>query len=212
MSLSVRKAQNLITELREKEIALGRAPETWYTYKNHVYGAANVAKIIASKINLNPNELYVCALLHDICRTEEDRVQRFHGILGYEKLINLDEKAARSAITHMFPWNEIPAFEKCRKLFYGNRKDYDFVCQYLQKSKPTDTDLLVQLADALANKDGFVTLEQRAKEVVERHRLESENVQELLQPYYKLKSYFDQKLGCNVYSLFSKLQINTRER
>ncbi len=83
MSLSIQEAKDLINNLKEKEIALGRAPETWYTYENHVYGAANVAKTIASKIKgMNANEIYICALLHDISRTEEDREQHFHGILG----------------------------------------------------------------------------------------------------------------------------------
>lgn len=83
MSLSIQEAKDLINNLKEKEIALGRAPETWYTYENHVYGAANVAKTIASKIKgMNADEIYIYALLHDICRTEEDREQRFHGILG----------------------------------------------------------------------------------------------------------------------------------
>ena len=87
MSLSIHEAEDLISDVREREIALGRAPETWYTYENHLYGAANVAQIIATHIKtLNPKEIYVSALLHDICKTEENRIQRFHGILGYETL------------------------------------------------------------------------------------------------------------------------------
>lgn len=87
MSLSIQKAKDLISDVREREIALGRAPETWYTYENHVYGTANVAQMIATHIKgLNPKEIYVSALLHDICKTEENRIQRFHGILGYENL------------------------------------------------------------------------------------------------------------------------------
>lgn len=207
MSLSISQASDLIDNLKQTEIALGRPPETWYTYSNHVYGAAKVAKTIASKISdMNPDEMYVCALLHDISRTEEDRKQRFHGILGFEKLIDKDEKAAHCALIHMFPWNVLPPFEKCGKLFYGNKKDYDFTADYIKKHTLSDTDLLVQLADGLANKDGIVTLEQRAKEVAERHRFE--NVQELLQPYCKIKSYFDKKIGTDIYSLFNQQPIS----
>lgn len=211
MSLSIQEAKDLITELKEKEIALGRAPETWYTYENHVYGAASAARTIAEKIkDMNPEKVYISALLHDICRTEEDREQRFHGLLGYEKLIDKDESAARSAITHMFPWNELPAFENCSKMFYGNKKDYDFVAAYIQNIQTTDTDLLIQLADTLANKDGIVTLEQRAKEYAERCNIIIPK--EKLQPRYELKAYFDNKVGCNIYSLFTKLSIPAKER
>lgn len=211
MSLSVQQAKDLITKLKEKEIALGRSPETWYTYENHVYGAANVAQTIAAKIkDMNPEKVYISALLHDISRTEEDREKRFHGLLGYEKLIDKDEAAARSAILHMFPWNKISSFANCSKMFYNNKKDYDFVASYLQSTKPTDTDLLIQLADSLANKNGIVTLEQRAKEYSERHRVEI--TQEVIQPRYELKTYFDKKVGCNIYNLFTKLPTPTRER
>ena len=116
--LTKTEAKSLIDQLRDKEISLGRAPETWYTYENHVLGVAKVAQTIAQKIEgLNPDRIYVAAMLHDISRTEEEREKRFHGILGYEKLINLDADAARSAITHMFPWNIMPSFESCSKMF-----------------------------------------------------------------------------------------------
>lgn len=47
------------------------------------------AVTIASKIKgLDAEQAYVGALLHDICRTNERNEKRFHGISGYEKLIN----------------------------------------------------------------------------------------------------------------------------
>ena len=56
-----------------------------------------------------------------------------------------------------------------------------------------------ELADNLANKDGIVTLEQRATEYSKRHGIEIP--QEMIEPRYKLKSYFDTKVGCDVYDL-----------
>lgn len=41
-------------------------------------------------------------------------------------------------------------------------------------------DLLIQLADGLANKDGFVTLEQRARDYSERHGVP--NKKEMVEP------------------------------
>lgn len=199
--LTKTEAKNLIDQLRDKEISLGRAPETWYTYENHVLGVAKVAQTIAQKIEgLNPERIYVAAMLHDISRTEEEREKRFHGILGYEKLINLDADAARSAITHMFPWNIIPPFESCSKMFFGNKADYDFVASFLKNNPRTDVDLLIQLSDTMANKDGIVTLEQRAQEFAQRHNISIPK--EMIEPRYKLKAYFDDKIGGNVYDLF----------
>ncbi len=203
MYLSIQEAQNLITQLKEKEISLGRAPETWFTYENHVYGVANVAKTIASHIkNMDADKVYISAILHDICRTEEDREQRFHGILGYEKLIDKDEKAARAAILHMFPWGKIPPFEKCSKMFFEKIEDYNFVADFINNTELNDVDLLIQLSDSLANKDGIVTLEQRAKEYSERHGIEISP--SVIQPRQELKTYFDKKLGLNIYNFFSQ--------
>lgn len=215
MSLSIQDTKGLIAEVKEREIALGRAPETWYTYENHVYGVANVARTIASKIKgMDEEQAYVNALLHDICKTEENRVQRFHGILGYEKLIDRDEKVARAAIVHMFPWNKIPSFEKCSQMFFGNKKDYDFVSAYLNEHEATDSDFLIQLSDTLANKNGIVTIEQRAEEYAQRNglNLTSSLVQEMLAPRFELKEYFDKKIGGDVYKLFTKVPTVSRER
>lgn len=201
--LSIKQAKELITELKQREISLGRQPETWYTYENHIMGVANVAQTIALKIpNINADEIYISALLHDICRTEEDRKQRFHGILGYEKLKDMDEKAARSALLHMFPWNKLPEYEKCSKMFFTQKADYDFIKNYITSHKTTDEDLLIQLADGLANKNGIVTLAQRAEEYSKRHGIEIPK--EMIEPRYKLKTYFDTKAGCDIYSLLLK--------
>jgi len=198
--ISIEQAKKLIQNLKEREIILGRSPETWFTYENHVFGVANVAKIIASKIpTMNADEIYVSALLHDICRTEETRQQRFHGILGYEKLKDMDDKAARSALLHMFPWNKLPDYEQCSKMFFDKKEDYAFVESYINTHEASDEDLLIQLSDGLANKDGIVTLEQRAKEYSERHGVEIPR--EVIEPRYKLKAYFDAKVGCDIYGL-----------
>ena len=77
--------------------------------------------------------------------------------------------------------------------------DYDFIANYINSHETTDEDLLVQLADSLANKDGIVTLEQRVKEYSQRHG--AEMPQEVVEARYKLKSYFDNKIGCDIYSL-----------
>ena len=211
MSLSIQEAKNLIAEIKARDTALGRDMSRWWMYENHIVTTAKVAKTIASKIKgMDAEQAYVGALLHDICRTNERNEKRFHGISGYEKLINLDENAARSALLHMFLWNELPKFENCTEMFFGNKKDYDFIANYIQNTTTTDYDLLFQLADNLANKNGFVTIEQRAKDLEERRGIKLSK--EWLDTRHKLKAYFDQKIGYDIYSLFNKHPTNTRER
>ena len=151
---------------------------------------------------MNPNHLYVMGLLHDICRTEEERAQRFHGILGYEKLIQFDKDVARTCLLHTFAWNELPPYRQCAQAFYNKKEDYQFIAEFIQNNHPREEDYLIQLCDALANKNGFVTIEERAQEVLERHR-QSQDFMDIVR-INELKHHFDQKIGCNVYDLFEK--------
>lgn len=201
--LSINKAHKMINDLKNHEISLGRDPKTWYTYENHVYGVAKIAKIIASKLKtMNPDRLYVMGLLHDISRTEDDRLQRFHGILGYEKLIRIDPDAARACLLHTFPWNELPPYRQYTKLFYQSKKDYQFIADFIKQNPPKEEDYLIQLCDHLANKNGLVTIEERAKEVMERHR-KSQDFVDIVR-INELKQYFDQKIECDIYTLYEK--------
>ena len=201
MVLSIAKAQKMIKDLKNREISLGRDPKTWYTYENHICGVAQIAKIIAGKLKtMNPDHLYVMGLLHDICRTEDRRTKRFHGIAGYEKLIQSDPEAARACLLHTFPWNELPPYRQCATLFYQRKKDYQFIADFIRKNPPKDEDYLIQLCDYLANKNGFVTIEERAEEIIERHR----NTQDFadIVKINELKEYFEEKIGENIYDLF----------
>ena len=82
-------------------------------------------------------------------------------------------------------------------------------CQPLFQSHNADThplndyDRLIQLADSLANSSGIVTLEQRLAEYSRRHHCEISK--EMIEPRLKLKSYFDNKIGENIYNLFNKI-------
>ena len=199
--LSVAQAQKIIDDLKCYEISLGRDPKTWYTYKNHVYGVAQIAKMLAAKIpSMDPNRLYVMGLLHDICRIEEDRIKRFHGILGYEKMIHIDKDVARECLLHTFAWNKLPPYQKCSKLFFYQKKDYEFVARFIKNNPPKEEDYLIQLCDNLANKDGFVTIEQRAKELLERKGW-SYIVQYDFEKTNEIKVYFEKKTKCKIYDL-----------
>ena len=202
MAISLVEANNLIDELKKSEISLGRNPNTWYLYENHVKSTAKIAKMIASEIaSMDENRVYIMGLLHDICKTEEVRKQRFHGILGYEKLCNKDMDVARICLIHMFPWNRISSYSECKNLFYDNKDDYDFIVNFVANNKSKDEDFLIQLCDNLANKDGFVTLEQRAIEYRERHG--NVNVDDIVIVSKEIKEYFESKIGHDIYDFFS---------
>ena len=113
-----------------------------------------------------------------------------------------DEDAARSSLLHTFLWNRLPAYEECAGLFYNQKKDYEFVADFLKHHVTQEEDSLIQLWEYLANKDGFVTIEQRIAELIERKgRLHSDQIPTLVN---ELKTYFDKKINDNVYNLFNQ--------
>ncbi|MCL1902240.1 MAG: HD domain-containing protein [Alphaproteobacteria bacterium] len=201
MPITTAQAKDMISAVRDRWVSLGRAPDTLYLYDNHVNGVAFVAKTIAAKIGgIDPDAAYVSGLLHDIAKIDESpesHMGRFHGILGYEKLRNIDSDAARAALLHEIPWNKVEAVEY---KFMGNHEDYEFVKNYIAENPLRDQDLLIQLADTMANKDGIVTLERRRAEYEARNNTKIPS--ELIEPYIEIKHYFDKKIGGDVYDLF----------
>ena len=203
MTISVIQARQMVKDLKDREILLGRDPKTWYTYHNHVYGVAKVAKMIAHKTGtMDENRLYVMGLLHDICRTEENRFQRFHGILGYEKLVKRDPEVARICLLHSFPWDKIASYRVCADQFYHRKEDYQFIVDFIKKNQPKEEDYLIQLCDNLANKNGFVTIEERIDELIKRRGVC--DIQNGVKRVNEIKRYFDQKIGCDIYGLLGK--------
>ena len=70
----------------------------------------------------------------------------------------------------------------------------------MKHNPPTEEDYLVQLCDYLANKDGFVTIEQRIGELIER-KGHAASFQVIAQKANELKHHFEQKIGCDIYGL-----------
>ena len=219
MTLSVEQATQLIKE-QLQEGGFDCTSEKVQGYLAHLQRTAQLAQKVAIELNkrnpqhrLDTDQIYVAGLLHDIGRFPEKRgVERYHGLLGYEMLKEKDDVAARTALTHMLRWNYIPPFEKCDEyaaLFHGNREDYNQVVQLMNSQKRTEADLLIQLADALNNRDGYVMASERVTEYQKRH-------QAYLCSHHNhlcglLVAYFDAKLGHSVYDFFEELTNNPIE-
>ena len=200
-------ANELILREKNFELANGRTESTWYLFHNHVFGAAEIARAVAEKAGMDTNLAYFSALLHDIGKIRENREQRFHGVLGYEMLKNENQDVARACLLHTFPFNRIDSYEKCHKMFFDKKEDYDLTADFIRSHPLSEYDLLVQMADGLANAYGLVTIEERAQEYAQRHGIDVP--QDMLSSMHELKDYFDKKIGCDVYSLFS--QVATKD-
>lgn len=207
--ITIQEANKIVEDTRERWVSLGRSPDTLYMYDNHIKGVAQVARTVAEKLgDINPDQAYVSGLLHDIAKIDESpesMMGRFHGIMGYELLKDKSPAAARAALLHELPWNKVSQYEN---KFLGNKNDYEFTLNYVENNPLKDEDLLIQLADAMANKDGIVTLEQRLAAFQNRQgyeatlRKDTKVPIEYVRPYLDIKEYFDKKIGMNIYDLF----------
>ncbi len=196
-------ANELILREKNFEIAHGRPENTWYLFHNHVFGAAEVARAVADLTGMDANLAYFSALLHDIGKIREKHEQRFHGVLGYEMLKEENADVARACLVHTFPFNRLESFEHCRKMFFDRREDYEMTAAFIRSHPLNDYDLLVQMADGLANAYGLVTIEERAAEYASRHGIDVPPG--MLESMHELKDYFDRKIGVDVYTLFDRV-------
>lgn len=166
-------------------------------WENHSRGAAKVAEEIAKKAGMDADKAYAMGLLHDIGRYKL-HAGMDHIILGYEKLMSegLDE-VARICLTHSFnPKEKVLAVE------LSDAEKDKFVKEFVQKIEFDDYDRLIQLADYMSGAHGVSTIERRFCSVLVRHNLAEPR--EVLLTLYRLKRYFDEKCGIDVYELFRK--------
>lgn len=201
--MNLQSALEIIEKLKAMRLAQGKA-DGWLAYKNHIYGAAEIARRIALHIpSLDSEKAYILALLHDCGKFEQSRQQRFHGIIGYEEMLALGEpNIARSSLLHTFPFNRLPPYSECHDLYFNRWEDYETTAAYIAQNPINEYDLLVQMADNISDYRGFVTIEDRAAGVEYFHHTKID--EETLLPRRQLKEYFDQKTKIDIYSLFTQ--------
>ena len=196
-------ARKIIDELLCYDLSKGREIGTWYKFHNHVYGVALLCEKIAKKIGLNSRRAYIFGLLHDAGKIEETYVNRYHGIIGYEKFKDIDKELAGVCITHSFYNNVIPDDNEFDRYFFKNEKDREFVRAYLLNNVVSEYERLVQLCDCLVNCNGLVKFEDRVEEFEKRYKMKVPD--HMYKGGTELKKYFDDKLGIDVYELYDEI-------
>ena len=178
-------------------------PGGWAKHSGYVALAARL--IAARHPDLDHETAYVLGLLHDIGRMDPQAGMR-HILVGYRYLDNLGyADVARIALTHSFPVKDI------NTVYEGwdcPEKDVQYVEDYLRMVSYDDYDRLIQLCDALSLPDGHCLIEKRLVEAGLRHRLH-EGLMLRWKAYLKLKDYFDERIGCNLYSILPGILENT---
>lgn len=175
-------------------------------WKMHSISVARNARIIAEKVNgMDSQRAYVSGMLHDIGRRAGNK-----GILhifdGYDYMMSINEpETARICLTHSFPIND-------SNIFFGKydctAEQKSFLDQYIGGTVYDDYDKLIQLCDAISLPGGACIMEKRFVDVALRHGL-PEFTLDKWKAFMVLKKYFDEKSGCNIYSLLPNVMENS---
>lgn len=184
------KAMEILTE------GARRNPGEW---KEHCVITAECAERIAAACgDMDPERAYVLGLLHDIGRRFGKGDMR-HVVNGYNYMMELGyEEAARICLTHSFPAGNIQ--EYVGRFDVSRQETEDIIC-LLEHCEYNDYDRLIQLCDGISLPKGPVSIEERTDNVAVRYGYYPP---EKKKAYYRLKEYFEDKMGEDIYQVVCK--------
>jgi hypothetical protein len=190
------------------ECAYQQNPGPWF---QHSVNVAKATEIILMELNKNGHELdidlgYNAALLHDIGRYKGFTKSVIHSYDGYIYFEELGFPGnAVVCVTHSFPclnehleiaadWSLVPEYMKIK------------LVEVLDKNCPYDIyNKVITLCDALADSDGFTTLEKRLVSVGLRHGTNSHTSLHW-KGFYKIKKELEELLNKSIYKLLPGIE------
>lgn len=183
------EAQKLLTEAESCN------PGPW---GDHSRVAAHCAQKIAAVCGMDDEKAYILGLLHDIGR--KFGVSHMKHIWdGYTYMMSLGyEEAAKICLTHSFHNQSLTDY-------IGNvdisNEELEKLTTALEQTTLDDYDRLIQLCDSLAGSEGVLDMEERMSDVKRRY---GAYPQEKWDANIRLKAYFEEKAGKEIYEVVEK--------
>lgn len=201
MKLTIKEAKTLLETERKNT--------TDYRWIEHCISVGDSAGIIAQAlcekgINVDIDKAITLGYLHDIGKYNGE--SHGHVMRGYEYLKNkgYDDEYADICLTHSYLNNDII----CTAGGVPNPKDNPFLTNFIKKHEYTIEEKLINLCDLMCPQGNKVfTIDKRLIDIMIRRGAYS-NTQYHIKETYKLKEYFDNLLGYNLYDLFPKIKEN----
>ena len=142
--------------------------------------------------------------LHDIGKYNGE--SQGHVMRGYEYLKNkgYDEEYANICLTHSYLNNDI----LCTAGGVPDKEKNPFLTDFIKNHEYTIEEKLINLCDLMCPQGNKVfTIDKRLIDIMIRRGAYS-NTQYHIKETYKLKEYFDNLLGYNLYDLFPEIKEN----
>lgn len=141
--------------------------------------------------------------IHDIGKYNE--TSQCHVMRGYNYLKEkgYDEKYCNVCLTHSYLNNDI----KCTAGKRPDPKENPFLDKFIKNHIYTLEEKIINLCDLMCTQDGVLTIDKRIVDLITRKGA-YETTQYHVIETVKLKKYFDNLLGYNLYTLFPEIKEN----
>lgn len=190
------------------EWAYEQNPGPWYEHSLNVAKATEkiVLELVNKGYQLDINLAYNAALLHDIGRYKGFTKSVIHSYDGYQYMKELGYMGnAIICVTHSFP---------CKNEHIEIAADWSLVPDYMKNelveilNEHNDYDLynkVITLCDALADAEGFTTLEKRLVSVGLRHGT-NKHTSLHWKGFYEIKNELETLLGKSIYTFLPEVE------
>lgn len=155
-------------------------------------------KIAAACEGMDAEKAYIFGLLHDIGRKFGVSHMK-HIFDGYTYMLSLGyEEAAKICLTHSFSIQNIHDYIGRFDIEDDKVRELEIA---LAAAEYDDYDRLIQLCDSLAGSEGVLDIEERMSDVKRRY---GAYPQEKWDANIRLKAYFEEKAGKEIYEIVEK--------
>lgn len=186
MKLTSKKALEMLNDAKGKTIT-----DLWIT---HSICVANTASIIAKELNLDVDYAKTLGYIHDYGKAVGDFSKHDINGFNYLKDLGYDEEYYSICLTHGYLNNDVMCTAG------GIPEDIPFRTEYIKAHECSIYEKLICLCDLMCTQK-MIGIDKRLIDVVIRYGAYS-NTQYHVKETYKLKEYFDNLLGYNLYKLF----------
>ena len=192
MVLTSEKAFKLLKDAEKTTTDLG-----WVRHSECVGKAAG---IIAKELGLDADKAEALGFIHDIGKRLGDFEN--HVMNGYEylKTLGFDDEYCNICLTHSYLNNDYMCTAGAIP------KDIPFRTEFIKNHEYTIYEKIINLCDLMCT-SVVSTIDKRLIDIIIR-RGAYENTQYHVRETYKLKQFFDEKLGHNLYDLFPEIKEN----
>lgn len=191
MKLTSNKALELLEGLK------GKAENDHWI--NHSKCVGNAAGVIAKSLRLDEDKAKTLGYIHDIGKGTGEFSGHVLNGYNYIKELGYDEEYAHICLTHSYLNNDVYCTAG------GVPDDIPFRTEFIKNHEYTIYEKIINLCDLMCT-NVVMTVDKRLIDIMLR-RGAHPNTQYHIKETYKLKAYFDEMLGHNVYDLFPDIEL-----